>query len=104
MTAAVYGLGVLIVLLGLGGVTRLAFQLERREYEAAAQRRFGETVQLALWQMESTLLPIINGEMGTPYFYYRSFYPAEGAYTRMWEEVPPDAVLVASPLLPEPGE
>jgi signal transduction histidine kinase len=103
MTAAVYGLGALIVLLGLGGVTRLAFQLERREYEAAAQRRFGETIQLALWRMESTLLPIINSEVGTPYFYYRSFYPAEGAYTRMWEEVPPDAVLVESPLLTNPG-
>ena len=103
MTAAVYALGVLIVVLGLGLVTRLAFQLERREYEAAARRSFGETVQLALWQMDSTLLPIINSEMGTPYFYYRSFYPAEGAYTRMWEEVPPDAVLVESPLLTEPG-
>ena len=103
LTATVYGLGVLLVLAGLGGISRLALQLEAREYRLSAEKSFNETVQLALWRMESTLLPVLNREVGTPYFYYRPFYPAEGAYTRMWEEVPPDAVLVESPLLTDPG-
>ena len=103
LTATVYGLGVLLVLAGLGGISRLALQLEAREHRSSAEKSFNETVQLALWRMESTLLPVLNREVGTPYFYYRPFYPAEGAYTRMWEEVPPDAVLVESPLLTDPG-
>ena len=103
LTATVYGLGVLLVLAGLGGISRLALRLEAREHRSSAEKSFNETVQLALWRMESTLLPVLNREVGTPYFYYRPFYPAEGAYTRMWEEVPPDAVLVESPLLTDPG-
>jgi len=104
LTMIVYGMGVLLVLAGLTGISRVALRLEQNDREARAQAAFRETVQLALWRMESKLLPVINREIATPYFHYRPYYPAERAYTRMWEEVPPDAVLVPSPLLGEAGE
>lgn len=90
---------VVAVLEGLGWVTYQALSLEKREAQARADAQFQQTIRLALWRIDSKLAPLIAREAARPYFQYRAFYPAERAYTRMWEEVLPGEVLVPSPLL-----
>ncbi len=97
LTWIVFAVCVLAVLEGLGWITWKAIRLERR---AAHQ----ELVSLALWRMDSELTPIIAHEAARPYFHYRSFYPAERAYNKMWQEVQPGEVRVPSPLLESSGQ
>ncbi len=92
----IFALCAMLVVDGLGWVTWQGLRLERREREA-------ELLRLALWRMDSELSPLLAREASRPYFHYRSFYPAERAYTRMWEEILPNEVLVPSPLLESPG-
>jgi len=100
LTWLVFAVCAMAVIEGLGWVTWQALRLERREREARAQAQFQESIRLALWRMESELTPVIAQEAARPYFHYlSSFYPAERAYTRMWQEVQPNEVLVPSPLL-----
>lgn len=94
----------LLVIDGMGWVTWQMLRLERREHVAQQNAVRQEAVRLALWRMDGLLSPIIAAEAGRPYFHYRPFYPAERAYSRMWEAVEPGEVLVASPLLAGPGE
>lgn len=96
LTWLIFGVCALLVIDGLGWVTWEGIRLERREREA-------ELIRLALWRMDSELSPLLAGEASRPYFQYRSFYPAERAYTKMWEEILPNEVLVPSPLLEKPG-
>ncbi|MBL9031915.1 MAG: HAMP domain-containing histidine kinase [Phycisphaerae bacterium] len=103
VTWIVFAVCVLAVLEALGWVTWQAVRAERREREAKAQARLQEAVQLALWRMEFEIAPIMAREAARPYFHYRPFYPAERAYTRMWQEVVPGEVLVPSPLLEAAG-
>ncbi|GIK18799.1 MAG: sensor histidine kinase [Leptolyngbya sp. PLA2] len=103
LTWVVYAVCVLLVIDGLGWVTWQMVRLERREAEAQRHARQQESIRLALWRMDSLLAPIIAAEAARPYFQYRAFYPAERAYTRMWEEVLPGEVLVPSPLLTGPA-
>lgn len=103
LTWIVYAVCVLLVIDGLGWVTWQMLGLERREAEAQRHARQQEVIRLALWRMDSLLAPIIAAEAARPYFQYRAFYPAERAYTRMWEEVLPGEVLVPSPLLTGPA-
>ncbi|MCW5775544.1 MAG: HAMP domain-containing histidine kinase [Phycisphaeraceae bacterium] len=103
LTWIVYAVCVLLVVDGLGWVTWQMVRLERREAEAQRHARQQEVIRLALWRMDSLLAPIIAAEAARPYFQYRAFYPAERAYTRMWEEVLPGEVLVPSPLLTGPA-
>ncbi|MEZ6241409.1 MAG: HAMP domain-containing sensor histidine kinase [Phycisphaerales bacterium] len=98
-TWLVFGACVGIVALVLVLITWQGLRLERQEQRARAQAEREEAVRLALWRMDSLLTPIIAREAGRPYFHYRSFYPAERAYTRMWQPVGPGDVLVPSPLL-----
>lgn len=100
----VYTACAVAVVAGLVWVTWQALGLESRERAArdAADRQ--ESMRLALWRMDSALSPIIAQEAARPYFQYRAFYPADRAYTRMWEPVETGEVLVASPLLSGPGQ
>jgi signal transduction histidine kinase len=96
---AVYLVSVVLVLDVLGYMTWHMLRLERDDLEAAAASDLQERVRLALWRMDSLMAPIIAQESARPYFHYRSYYPAERAYTRLWEEVELGDVVVASPLL-----
>lgn len=104
LTWLIYAVCVLLVVDGLAWVTWQMLSLERREQAAQQNARQQEAVRLALWRMDGLLSPVIAAEAARPYFHYRSFYPAERAYTRMWEELRPGEVLVPSPLLAGPGE
>ncbi len=100
---AVFVLGTLLVFGALGWVTFHTLRLERREREALAHAQQQENIRLALWRMDSTITPILAREAARPYFEYRSFYPADKAYTRLLNQVRPGEVLVASPLLQQAG-
>ncbi|VAX37611.1 hypothetical protein MNBD_PLANCTO03-1650, partial [hydrothermal vent metagenome] len=100
----IFAVCALLVIDGMGWVTWQMLRLEQREHEAQQNAQRQEAVRLALWRMDGLLSPIIAAEAARPYFQYRSFYPAERAYTRMWEAVEPGEVLVPSPLLAGPGE
>jgi signal transduction histidine kinase len=94
----------LAVVEGLGWVTWQALRLETRERQAQAQSDFSELTRLALWRMESEITPILAHESARPYFHYRSFYFADHAYNRMFQQVETGEFQVASPLLESPGQ
>ncbi|MCC6659721.1 MAG: HAMP domain-containing histidine kinase [Phycisphaerales bacterium] len=96
LTWIVFAVCAVLVLEGLGWVSWQAIS-------ARAGAQFQERVRSALWRMDSELTPLIAQESARPYFQYRAFYPAERAYTRMWQEVQPGEVLVPSPLLQGAG-
>jgi hypothetical protein len=98
-SSLVFLAGVLAVFGALGWVTFHALRLEKAEQVARADAKHQEKIRLALWRMDATVAPILAREAARPYFEYRSFYPADTAYTRFLSKVAPGEVLVPSPLL-----
>jgi len=92
-------LALAISLAGMGWVSLTALRLDRTEHRARLQAAREAKVKLALWRMDSALAPLIAQENYRPYFTYHAFYPAERAYTRLFQPVDPGEVLVPSPLL-----
>jgi signal transduction histidine kinase len=75
-------------------------RLERAEAAAAAQAALEENARLALWRMDSAVTLLLAQESARPYFQYRAFYPAGGAYESAFNETAGND-LVPSPLLRE---
>ncbi len=94
--AALYG--------AMGWASATVLRLEGAQRQASAQAAFEERVRLALWRMDSAMTPVVALENARPYFVYSSFYPLERAYTRMFNEIRADEVLVPSPLLAATSE
>jgi len=93
-------LGCLVVLLAaIVWLSWTAMRLDRAQAMAQQRADFEENVRLALWRMDSALAPLIAQESSRPYFTYNSFYPAERAYNRMFNEIKKGDVLIPSPLL-----
>ena len=61
-----------VVLAGMSWVTWTALRLEREQAEAQRQAALEENVRLALWRMDSALVPLIARESARPYFAYQS--------------------------------
>ncbi len=101
LTWIIFAMCALLVVDVLAWMTVQTLRLETREREARQQADLKELVRRVLWDMESLVIPILTTESARPYFHYRAFYPAERAYTRMFEELDPDDVLQPSPLLSE---
>jgi signal transduction histidine kinase len=95
----VFGVCLAVLLAAMGWVSWTAVRFERAQREAQQKADFEESVRLALWRMDSTLSPLIVQESSRAYFTYNSFYAAERAYNRMFNELKPGEVLVPSPLL-----
>ena len=95
-TWILFGVCLAVVLAAMALVSYTAVRLDRQGREHATRE---ENVRLALWRMECALGPLIAQESGRPYFWYRPFYPATRAYTRMYAEIKQGEVLVPSPLL-----
>ncbi|MBN1443229.1 MAG: HAMP domain-containing histidine kinase [Planctomycetes bacterium] len=87
------------LLAAMSWVSWAVLGLEQAEIEAQQRAAIEERVRLALWRMDSSLSPFIAQESARPYFTYSAFYPAEGAYTRMFARIEKGEVLVPSPLL-----
>lgn len=99
----IYAACSLAIVAGLVWITLAAAALEAREFRARADAALKKAVGTVLWRMDSDLGPVITKQAGWRYFHYRSFYPAQRAYTRMFEEVQEGEVLFPSPLLESPG-
>lgn len=71
------------------------------EETTALRRRAAheEDVRLALWRMDSLLVPVIGKESARPHYVYQAFYPAETAYSHLLARLDTGDVLIPSPLL-----
>ncbi|MCG8406465.1 MAG: HAMP domain-containing histidine kinase [Phycisphaerales bacterium] len=98
-TWTVFGGCLFVVLAALGWISGTVLELDRAEAEANKQAEIEESIRLALWRMDSALGPLIAQESRYPYFAYQSFYPAERAYTLMFNQIQPGEVLLPSTLL-----
>ena len=64
MRATLVALGacLLVLLGGVGWISWTALRLERDEAEARRQAALEESVRLALWRMDSAVMPILASE------------------------------------------
>ncbi len=67
--------------------------------ELRRQAAHEEDVRLALWRMDSLLVPVIGKESARPHYVYQAFYPAETAYTHLLARLDTGDILIPSPLL-----
>ena len=96
---SVFAAGLLIAGGVMAWATTALLHLEDVQSDSTRAALAEENINVALWQMDSELSPLVTDEATRPYFHYLSFYPAEGAYTRMFNEIDKGDVLVPSPLL-----
>ena len=96
---SIFAAGLLIAGGVMAWATTALLHLEDAQEQTTRAALAEENVNVALWQMDSELSPLVTDEATRPYFHYVSFYPAEGAYTRMFNEIDKGEVLVPSPLL-----
>jgi hypothetical protein len=94
-----FGAGVAVVLAGMGYVSLTALDLDEQRRLADRQAEAEEKVRLALWRMDSALVPLIVQESARPYFVYRPFHRVAPALARIYRPSPGDEILVPSPLL-----
>ncbi|MGH7199671.1 MAG: sensor histidine kinase, partial [Planctomycetaceae bacterium] len=85
-----------VVSAAMGWVTHVTLELERAEAQAARQ---SENERLALWRMESALVPLIAQESARPHYAYLAFHRPEHAYSKMLAPIVPGEVQVPSELL-----
>ena len=69
----------------MGWMTRTVLRLEQAQARAATAAQVEENVRLALWRMDYAMAPILGQETARPYFEYSPVFPAERAYTRMYQ-------------------
>lgn len=80
----------------VGYLTHSALELEQREAAGVIQ---AESERLALWRMESLLVPLLAKENARSPLSYQSFYPAQSAYSKLLAPIGKGEVVVPSPLL-----
>jgi signal transduction histidine kinase len=95
----IFGLCALLAAGAMARVGDTALSVERAEARARRQAALEESLQLALWRMDSALAPLMAEESARPYFTYSPLYPAERAFTNMFAEIEKGDVLMPSPLL-----
>lgn len=92
-------LGLALLVSAMGWISWTVLRLDRAENQARRLARQEENVRLALWRMDSMVTPLIAQESARPFFLYRSFYPSNRPYARMFEPLSASDPLQASPLL-----
>ncbi|MCX5676645.1 MAG: hypothetical protein NTX87_16745, partial [Planctomycetota bacterium] len=97
--AVVFVAALAVVLAALGWAGVQVLRLDRAEADARRRAEEEESVRLALWRMDSALSTLVAQESARPYFEYSAFYPAERAYTRMFNPVAQGDILLPSPIL-----
>ncbi|MCA9070459.1 MAG: HAMP domain-containing histidine kinase [Planctomycetaceae bacterium] len=73
-----------VVSLAMGSISHTVFRLESAEIQAARQ---SENERLALWRMDSALMPLITRESARPAYEYQPFYQPDNLYTRMFSPI-----------------
>jgi signal transduction histidine kinase len=96
---SVFGLSLAVLLAATAWVSWMALRLDHAQAQAQQQAELEEKVRLALWRLDSMLAPLVAQESARPYFVYRPFYPADRAFSRLFNAPQPGEPLVPSPLL-----
>lgn len=85
-------------------VSRTTLRLEEAEFRNNEGARQAENERLALWRMESALVPLVAQESSRPYYMYRPFYSPEQCFSKWFQRVekgeikfPSDLLTVESP-------
>src|SRR5690606_28627742 len=65
-------------------ISHTVFRLETAEIQAARQ---SENERLALWRMDSTVMPLITRESARPAYEYQPFYQPSNLYSRMFAPI-----------------
>ena len=94
-----FAASVLLVAAAMTWLSLTALESERAEIDGQRTATLEENVRLSLWRMNAKLSGFIARESSHAHFVYSTFYPAEGAWNGMFQEIPTDKVLVPSPLL-----
>jgi signal transduction histidine kinase len=93
---------------GLGWVTRVVLHLEQAQREARAQEEQYTRLRLAMWRLDSRVLPVLAREDSRPYNHFSALYAPSLALTLTatpqqpqpaWTACAPGTVLEPSPLL-----
>ncbi len=95
----VYAACLAIVLAALYWVSAAALDLERDWVEARADADRQESLRLALWRMDSWLVPLLAAEAARPALSYEPFYQQTAVVSKKGEPRVPEPVLAPSPLL-----
>ncbi|HUT00848.1 MAG TPA: HAMP domain-containing sensor histidine kinase [Phycisphaerae bacterium] len=93
-----------VLLAAMAAVSSLALRLDRAERHANRRAAAEEKIRLALWRMDSALLPLVVQESARPYFVYQPFHPLGMAYTWRYRQLATNEVLLPSPLLTSASE
>ncbi|MCF6228085.1 MAG: HAMP domain-containing histidine kinase, partial [Planctomycetes bacterium] len=99
LTWVFFALGVVAVTGVMVWSSNKMLGMEAAQQASINQKLHDENIRLALWRMDSEISPAIADEISRPYFHYTSFYPAESAYTQMFQPLDHGEVLMPSPLL-----
>lgn len=95
----IFGSCCVLVAATLTWATVVVLRLERAEATIRMHGRGHEAIRLALWRMDSWLLPRLARETTRPFFEYQAYYSLDRAYTRILGALQPGEVLTPSPLL-----
>lgn len=100
-TLAIFGAALGVVLAGVGWISATALRLDRAELEARRRAALEENVRLALWRLDTALLPLVARENARPAAEYRALPPGERPeHTRLLFRVDRDGAIGT----PERGE
>jgi len=88
-----------IVLAAMGWVSMAAVQADRAEKDARRQAVLEQKARVALWRIDTAMAALLARRAPRPYFVYRSFYPANRSFNRMFNPQSEYGSLIPSPLL-----
>ncbi len=83
---------------GLGWVTAAALRLEHEQLQSRAEVEIQAKLRLALWRLDSYMIPELSREASRPFSHYFAVYPSQ-AIDNQGKVVTPGTVLGRSPLL-----
>ena len=94
-----FAICVLLVLAAMARVSFMTLELDREQIRAKRRAQEEERIRLALWRIDSALIPLIGRESARPQRDYSPFSAARQAYTRRFSRIEVGDVLVPSPVL-----
>lgn len=91
-----FALCLAVVVAAMGWMSLTMLDFERAQTRTARQ---SESERLALWRMDSAVVPLIARESSRPHAQYSAFYHAEHAYSKWLQVIDKGDVLIPSALL-----
>jgi len=95
----VFGLCLVILLTAMGWITHQALRLDAAEELSRADADMQERTRLALWRLDSAMIPLIIQESARPWHAYNAFMPIEQAFNTKYEKLPSGSIQRPSELM-----